>query len=484
MYCLFYSLQSLNTHWFLLSGYWVRINRTYISSFYFLVHLSRRLKCTIVIMRCPSSVRRPSVVVNFSHFRLLLWNHWTEFDKTLQEGSSQHPLPSLCFSGRSEKQDGRPGLWLAETFSTSPLKPLNGIQRNLTGSKISTSSTKFVFFGPIGKTRWPPWPLIGWDIFDFSSETAERNSTKLDRKQDLNVLYQVCVFRADRKNKMAALVSDWLWHFRFLLWNCWTEFNEIWQEARSQRPLPSLCFSGRSEKQDGHPGLWLAETFSTSPLKPLNGIQPNLTGSKISTSSTKFVFFGPIRKTRWPPWSLIGRDIFDFSSETAEWNATKLDRKQDLNVLYQVCVFRADRKNKMATLANPPKRWHILLRCTICGPLGLLLVHLSRRLKCTIVITRCPSVRPSVRRPSVVNFSHFQLLLWNHWTEFNETWQEARSQHPLPSLFFSGWSINKCPPWPIPQKGGTFLLRCMICGPLGLLLLLHFSEHFVSFSSC
>ena len=176
------------------------------------------------------------------HFRLLLWNHWTEFDETLQEGRSERPLPSLCFSGRSEKQDGHPGLWLAETFSTSPLKPLNGNQRNLTGSKISTSSTKFVFFGPIGKTRWPPWPLIGWDIFDFSSETAERNSTKLDRKQDLNILYQVCVFQADRKNKMAALASDWLRHFWLLLWNCWTEFNEIWQEARSQRPLPSLCF--------------------------------------------------------------------------------------------------------------------------------------------------------------------------------------------------------------------------------------------------
>ena len=147
---------------------------------------------------------------------------------------------------------GRPGLWLAKTFSTSPLKPLNGIQRNLTGSKISMPSTKFVFFGPIGKTRWPPWsligrdifdfssktaeqnstkfdrkqdlnalyqvcvfgpigktrwppqPLIGWDIFDFSVETAERNSTNLDRKQDLNVLYQVCVFWADRKNRMAA----------------------------------------------------------------------------------------------------------------------------------------------------------------------------------------------------------------------------------------------------------------------------------------
>ena len=218
------------------------------------------------------SVVRPSVclsvcpsVVNFSHFRLLLWNRWTEFNETWQEARSQRSLPSLCFSGRSEKQDGRPGLCLAETFSTSPLKPLNGIQRNLTGSKISTSSTKFVFFGPIGKTRWPPWPLIGWDIFDFSSETAERNSKKLDRKQDLNVLYQVCVFRADRK------------------------------------------------KQDGRPGLWLAETFSTSHLKPLNGIQRNSTGSKIWTASTKFVFYGPIGKTRWPPWPLIGWDIFDFS---------------------------------------------------------------------------------------------------------------------------------------------------------------------------
>ena len=152
------------------------------------------------------------------------------------------------------------------------------------------SSTKFVFFRPNGKTRWPSWPLIGWDIFDFSEETAERNSTKLERKQDFNVLYQVCdfrayrktkippwpligwdifdfssetaernstkldmkqdfnvlyqvhVFQADRKNKIAALASDWLRHFRLLWRNCWTDFNETWQEVRFQPPLPSLCF--------------------------------------------------------------------------------------------------------------------------------------------------------------------------------------------------------------------------------------------------
>ena len=144
-----------------------------------------------------------------------------EFNETLQEGRSQRPLPSLCFSCRLEKQDGRPGLWLAETFSTSPLKPLNWIQQNLIWSKLSMPSTKFVFFGPIGKTKWPPLPLIGWDIFDFSSETAESNSTKLDRKQDLNALYQVCVFQVDRKNKMAAVAYDLLRHFQLFLWNRW-----------------------------------------------------------------------------------------------------------------------------------------------------------------------------------------------------------------------------------------------------------------------
>ena len=179
-------------------------------------------------------------------------------------------------------------------------------------------------FRPIGKTRWPPWPHISWDIFDFCSETAERNSTKLDRKRDLNVLYKVCVFRAGRKIKMAALVSEWLRHFRHF-----------------------------------------------------HGIQQNFTGSKISTFSTKFVFVVTIRKTRWPPglWN--------------RWtgNSTKLDRKQELNVLYHVYVFLADQKNKMTASAS---HW----------------------------------------------LWHFWLLLCNRVTEFSETWQKARSQRPLPSLCF------------------------------------------------
>ena len=281
---------------------------------------------------------------------LIGWVIFDFFSETNEQNSTKldskqdlNVLYQVCVFQTGRQKDGRPGLSLCETFLTYSLKSLNGIQRNFTGSKISISSTKCVFFGPIGKTRWPPWPLIGWDIFDS------------------------------------------------LLWNRWTEFNETWQEARSKRILPSLCYWGRSQKQDGRPGLWLADTFSTSSLTSLNGIQRNLTGSKLLTSSTKFVFFGPICKTRWPPWPLIGWEIFDFSDETAERNSKKLNRKEDLNVFYQVCVFRADRKIKMAA-------------------------------------------------PSSDCLRHFDFVFWNRWTEFNKTLQERISQCPLPSLWFSGRS--------------------------------------------
>ena len=319
-----------------------------------------------------------------TYFGLLLWNCWTEFKETWKEVRSQHPLLSLCFfwDNRKNKMAAPASDWLRYfglllwpplpligwyilDFS-SDLKPLNGIQPNLTGSKISMSFTKFVFWDQLEKQDGRPGLWFCWDIFDFSSETAERNSMKLYRKQDLNVLYQVCVFWANRKNKMAAPASDWLRHFGLLLWPplpligwyildfssdlkplneiqpnltgskisvsstkfvFWDQLEKqdghpgLWlaetfstsllktaewnstifdrKQVRSQRPLLSLCIWSRLEKQDGHPGLWLAETFSTS-LKQLNGIQGNLTGSKISTFSTKFVFFGPIRKPGWP----------------------------------------------------------------------------------------------------------------------------------------------------------------------------------------
>ena len=138
------------------------------------------------------------------HFRPLHWNRWMEFNEPWQEARSLHQLPSLCFSGRLEKQDGCPDLWFAETYR-----------------------------------------LLLWNCWIEFNET----------RQDVNVLYKVGVFRADRKIKMATPVSDFMRHFLHLLWNCWTEFNETWQDARSK--CPSLCFSGWSEWQS-----WLAKKSS------------------------------------------------------------------------------------------------------------------------------------------------------------------------------------------------------------------------------
>ena len=222
------------------------------------------------------------------------------------------------------QMDGRPSFCWAETFSTSPLKPQNEIQQYLTGSKIATSSNKFVvFFGPIENTRWPPRPLVAWDIFDFSSETAEWNSIKHDKKQDLNVLYLGC-FRANRKTKIAAqcLIDRDIFDF-FSKRN-----SKKLDKKQNLKVLYQVVFLGKTEKPRLPSGLWLAETFSTSPLKPLNG-------------------------------------IFDFSSEATERNSMKRHRKQDLNFLYQLCVFRDDQYTKIATLADPWKRWHIVLRYMI-----------------------------------------------------------------------------------------------------------------------
>ena len=45
-------------------------------------------------------------------------------------------------------------------------------------------------------------PVSHWlRLFDFSSETTERNSTKVDRNPDLNILYQVCVIFGQSLNK-------------------------------------------------------------------------------------------------------------------------------------------------------------------------------------------------------------------------------------------------------------------------------------------
>ena len=110
---------------------------------------------------------------------------------------------------------------------------------------------------------------LTFQILDFS-EPAEQNLRKLYRKQDLNIIYQVCVFGADHKTKMAALAYDWQRHFQLLLCNGWMEFNKTLQESSSQHQfvlfffgpiIISMCFIPK--KRHSHAKLWASYYFLT-----------------------------------------------------------------------------------------------------------------------------------------------------------------------------------------------------------------------------
>ena len=172
-------------------------------------------------------------------------------------------------------------------------------------------------------------------IFDSFSATAKQNPTKLDKQENSLSSNQVCVFRADQKNKMATLISDCLRHTKF------NEHNDLNQVVNF---LFQVCvFQSDQKTKTATLISYLLRHFQLlrNCWMDFNEI---LAESKNSTSFTMICIFESIGKLRWLPWLLIDWDIF-------ERNSTKLDRKQVLKVLYQVCVFRTVHKTKMAALA-------------------------------------------------------------------------------------------------------------------------------------
>ena len=107
----------------------------------------------------------------------------------------------FVFFGRSENQDGRPGLWLAEKILTSPLKPLNAIQRNLNWLKVPTFSAKFVFRA--GRKTKMAAPASDWlTFFTFPLKLLNRSRQNLT---EIKIATSATRFVADRKTEMATL---------------------------------------------------------------------------------------------------------------------------------------------------------------------------------------------------------------------------------------------------------------------------------------
>ena len=279
-----------------------------------------------------------------------IFDRWKEFKK-IDRKQDLEVLNQVCLfrADGKNKMAALASDWLGHFYFSSETAERNSMK--IDRKQDLEVLNQVCLFRADGKNKMAALASDWLGHFYFSSETAERNSMKLDRKQDLNVLYRVCVFRTGRKNKMTALASDWC-----KIFDLFSEpFERILTKLDRKKDLDVLYqvhLFWLIGKIRCLLSLWLAGTFSNSPLKPLNGIHRNLIGSKIPTSSTKCMLFGPIGKLRWPPRPLIEWNILDFSPETADRNSPKLDRKQDSNVLYQVCAFQIDRKNKMAALTN------------------------------------------------------------------------------------------------------------------------------------
>ena len=173
-------------------------------------------------------------------------------------------------------------------------------------------------------------PSYTFHIFDFSSETTERNSKKLDRKLDLNVLYKVCVFRADRKNKMAARPMMSWDIFDFSSGTAeWNLMFKTWQDASIQCPLPILRFLANRKTK--------ITTLAKLSRKVLHFTQVHATGM-------------------WP----FGPLVFITSLVQWAWISTSLCREAIIHIFYKVCLFQAYPATKMAdTFANLLCKWSI-----------------------------------------------------------------------------------------------------------------------------
>ena len=162
------------------------------------------------------------------------------------------------------------------------------------------------------------------------------------------------------------------------------EISETWQEAISQRPPPSLRFSGHMEKQDGRPA---SDLLLHVKLLPWNrGMEFHQTKQEASAQhSLRILCFLADRKNKMTtpaPDCLIHFWLL-FKNRWTEFNEMQQKtRYQSPLPTLEVYVFWADRKNKMIV-------------------------------------------------PSSDFLRQFRLLIGNPWTKFNVTWRgfSTRNAH-------------------------------------------------------
>ena len=154
---------------------------------------------------------------------------------------------------------------------SSSRKLMNWLNPNCKWMIIGMSFTKLLFFMPIGKSKMAATAIhrltlnpMGKCSNAFFSETTNMITAKLYLNVHWMVLYKLYVFCSDMKFKMAATAGLSL---------TLDPMGKMFQNASS--------------------------------LKPLGQLKPNCTGMIIGRSSTNFMFFMPIGNPRWLPPQVI-----------------------------------------------------------------------------------------------------------------------------------------------------------------------------------
>ena len=89
------------------------------------------------------------------------------------------------------------------TFQASP-KPLGQLEPNLAGMFLGWSSTKFIYFVPVGYSTWLPGPIICSDWLKFQRSSSPKLMNWLNPNCKWMIIGMSFTKFADRKSKMAA----------------------------------------------------------------------------------------------------------------------------------------------------------------------------------------------------------------------------------------------------------------------------------------
>ena len=181
----------------------------------------------------------------------------------------------------------------------------------------------------------------------------------------------------------------------------------------------------------GRPGLLFADTFLSCPLQPLNIIQRHHVIS--------FILFlgggvgGSTGKRICPPQLLLAFPLL--YNRWSKFNDTSQEVRSKL--FYQVYVFRTNQKNKMAVLASDCLRHFDFPLKPLSGIQRNLAESLTSSHLHFYFLGGCRGSTGKRRWPPQPKHFHFPKTADRY---SNETWQQERSQSPLPSFRFSDQS--------------------------------------------